>query len=124
MPSQPFRQGGSSLKAACHRQAHNGLPQNRCYFTITCPARERWIIQRRLDSFAAWYNTHRPHSALGIRTPEEAFTGKVLRATTEEFIPARRNARDGPNIHIEVARRNCRHDRRLPVVEITVRKAA
>jgi len=81
-------------------------------------------IQRRLDSFAAWYNTARPHSALGIRTPEEAFTGKVLHATTEEFIPASRNARDGPNIHIEVARRNCRHDRRLPVVEITMRKAA
>jgi len=35
-------------------------------------------IQRRLDNFADWYNTHRPHSALGIRTPEEAFTGKVL----------------------------------------------
>jgi putative transposase len=46
-------------------------------------------VQRRLDSFASWYNTARPHSALGIRTPEEAFTGKVLHATTEEFIPAR-----------------------------------
>ena len=71
-----------------------------------------------------WYNTFRPHSSLGTRPPEESFTGKVLPATTEEFIPARRNTRDGPNIQIEIARRHYRGDPRLPIVDIQVRKAA
>ena len=98
IPSQPFRQGGSSLKAACHRQAHNRVPQSRCYFSITCPARERWIIQRRLDSFAAWYNTKRPHSALGTRTPEEACRS---RAPPKPIVY---RTRDRPSIQIEIAR--------------------
>ena len=81
-------------------------------------------MQRRLDNFAGWHNEIRPHGALGFRTPQEAFTGKVLRATTEEFIPARRNARDGPNIQIEIARRRYRGDPHLPIIDIRVRRAA
>jgi hypothetical protein len=72
----------------------------------------------------SWYNTCRPHSKLGVLTPEEAFRGKVLHATTEEFIPARRNARDGPNIQIDIARRHYRLDPHLPMIEIKLRKAA
>ena len=75
-------------------------------------------IQRRLDSFMTWYNTHRPHSASGIRTPQEAWSGK----TVPKPIPIR--ARDGPNIQIEIARRKHRGDPRLSVVNITVRRAA
>ena len=75
-------------------------------------------IQRRLDSFAAWYNTARPHSALGGRTPEEAYHGKALPK------PVVYRTRDGPNIQIEIARRKHRGDPRLPIVDIKLRKAA
>ena len=75
-------------------------------------------MQRRLDNFAGWYNESRPHSALGIRTPDEAYRGKVLPK------PIAYRTRDGPNIHIQIARRSYRGDPRLPVVEITLRKAA
>ena len=75
-------------------------------------------IQRRLDSFLTWYNTHRPHSALGFATPEEAHCGKAL------LKPIAYRTRDGPTIQIEIARGKHRGDPRLPVVEITLRKAA
>ncbi len=75
-------------------------------------------IQRRLDSFAAWYNTCRPHSALGSRTPEEAHRGKTLPK------PVAYRTRDGPNIQIQIARRKYRGEARLPIVEIKLRKAA
>jgi hypothetical protein len=75
-------------------------------------------IQRWLDSFAAWYNTHRPHSALEFRTPEEAFCGKAL------LKPVAYRTRDGPNIQIQIARRHYRGDPRLPIFDIRVRKAA
>ena len=77
-----------------------------------------WNIQRRLDSFMNWYNTFRPHSALGFRTPEEAFAGKV----PPKPVPIR--ARDGPTIQIEIARRKHRGDPHLPTPEITLRRAA
>ncbi|MGC8563251.1 MAG: integrase core domain-containing protein, partial [Thermoplasmata archaeon] len=48
-------------------------------------------IQRRLDTFADWYNRHRPHSALGIRTPQEAFANRK----SPKPVPIR--ARDGPS---------------------------
>ena len=75
-------------------------------------------IQRRLDVFASWYNTCRPHSALGSRTPEEAFTGG------KSPKPIAYRTRDGPNIQIQIARRHYRGDPRLPIVDIQVRKAA
>ena len=75
-------------------------------------------IQRRLETFADWYNVMRPHSALDSRTPEEAFRGKVPPK------PVACRARDGPNIQIEITRRHYRHDPRLAVIAITVRRAA
>ncbi len=75
-------------------------------------------IQRRLDSFAAWYNTKRPHSALGSRAPHEAFADRKLPK------PAPIRSRDGPTVEIQVARRHFRGDPHLPVPEITVRRAA
>jgi putative transposase len=75
-------------------------------------------IQRRLDSFAAWYNTCRPHSALGFRTPEEAYGGKTLPN------PIAYRTRDEPTVKIQVARRRFRDDPHLPVPEISVRRAA
>ena len=75
-------------------------------------------IQRRLDIFIHWYNTFRPQSALGFSTPEEAFAGR----TPGEPIEIR--ARDGPNLQIDIARRPFRGEPRLPIIEITVRRAA
>ncbi|MGC8561343.1 MAG: integrase core domain-containing protein, partial [Phycisphaerae bacterium] len=74
--------------------------------------------RRRLDSFAAWYNTKRPHSALGVRTPHEAFADRKL----PKPVPIR--SRDGPKVEIHVARRHFRGDTRLPVIEINLRQAA
>ena len=75
-------------------------------------------IQRQLGSFAVWYNTCRLHSALGLRTPDEAFTGG------KSPQPIVYRTRDGPNIQIQIARRHYRGDPRLPIVDIHVRKAA
>ncbi len=75
-------------------------------------------IQRRLDTFRDWYNSARPHSALGIRTPEEVFTQRAIPQ------PVAYRARDGPDIQIEIPRRCYRHDPHLPVIGITVRRAA
>jgi hypothetical protein len=33
-------------------------------------------LQAQLDRFASYYNTHRPHRALGRRTPAAAFTAR------------------------------------------------
>ena len=32
-------------------------------------------VQRKLHAYRTWYNHHRPHGALGVRTPEEAGSG-------------------------------------------------
>ena len=32
-------------------------------------------VQRKLHAYRTWYNHHRPHGALGVRTPEEAGRG-------------------------------------------------
>ena len=75
-------------------------------------------IQRRLDEFGAWFNEHRPHSALHGLTPQEAREGQAL----PEPIPLR--ARDQLQPQIEVRRRHYRDDPRLPVLDISVRLAA
>jgi transposase InsO family protein len=75
-------------------------------------------IQRRLDHFGAWFNEHRVHSALGCRTPQEAWQGHVLST------PAPIRARDQRQPQIEVRRRHYHGDPRLPVLEISVRLAA
>jgi transposase InsO family protein len=75
-------------------------------------------IQRRPDGLAAWFNEHRPHSALHGRTPQEAWEGRVL----SEPVPIR--ARDQLQPQIEVRRRHYRGDPRLPVIEISVKLAA
>ncbi len=54
-------------------------------------------MQRRLDSFVNWHNMCRPHSKLGVLTPDEAWRGK----TRPKPIPIR--SRDGPNIRIETS---------------------
>jgi transposase InsO family protein len=40
------------------------------------PARSLAPLQRQLDGFRSYYNTSRPHRALGRRTPEEAYQAR------------------------------------------------
>ena len=75
-------------------------------------------IQRRLDDFGAWFNEHRPHSALHGRTPQEAWEGRVL----PEPVPIRARKHLQPEIGIHC--RYCHGDPRLPVIEISVGLAA
>jgi len=75
-------------------------------------------IQRRLDDFGAWFNEHRPHSALHGRTPQEAWDGHDLPTP----VPIR--ARDQLQPQIEIRRRHYHGDPRLPIIDISVRLAA
>ncbi len=75
-------------------------------------------LQRRLDDYRHWYNQHRPHSALDGRTPDEAWQGIAI----PEPGPIR--CRDPLKPYIRIRRVNCRGDPGLPVVHITVRRAA
>jgi len=72
-------------------------------------------IQRRLDCYREWYNTVRPHAALGARTPDEAWNGVELPAPIPLY------ARDPVEPIIEVERQDYRGDPFLPVIEIDAR---
>jgi hypothetical protein len=75
-------------------------------------------LQRRVDSYRLWYNQERPHSAVGGRTPEDAWAGKRL----PQAIPIR--ACDPSKLSMDLHRWHCRCDPWLPVMRITARKAA
>jgi transposase InsO family protein len=74
-------------------------------------------IQRRLEAYRHWYNACRPHSALGGRTPEEAWRGWCLPP------PVALRAGDPLQFTLEVRRAYCRGDPRLPILHITRRAA-
>ena len=69
-------------------------------------------LQRRLDHYQAWYNEHRPHAALGGRTPDEAWNGIEL----PESIPIR--ATDSDEIVVQIHRQAYRGDPALPIVTV------
>ena len=75
-------------------------------------------IQRRLDVLENWFNEHRPHSALRGLTAPEAWERHRLPAP----VPIR--ARDELQPQIEIRRKHCRGDPRLPVIDVSVRLAA
>lgn len=75
-------------------------------------------MQRKLDAFAAWYNEHRVHAALGPMTPSEADN----HSHAIEPIPIR--CRDTTPVDIRVARHACRGDPRLPIIDICVQRHA
>ncbi len=76
----------------------------------------RWL-QRRLDTFRAWYNEFRPHQALAGQTPEEVWAG-VERPKAETI-----TALD-PQPKITAFKKHFRGDHRLPVFDISVRRSA
>ena len=75
-------------------------------------------IQRRLHKYRSWYNTERPHSALGFLTPEEAWQ------SIEPREPISVQAREELRPMIDVTRSSYRGDPRLSVVQINLALAA
>ncbi len=73
-------------------------------------------LSARLEDFRGWFNNHRPHSALGGRTPIEAWCHEVLPEPSPIY------ARDDETPEIDVRRINYRGDPRLPVVCIHLTK--
>ena len=75
-------------------------------------------IQRNLNNYRGWYNTHRAHSALNGMTPQEVWEGTSLPE------PLMFQAVDPDKPQIDIRRRHCRGNPWLPVIQISVRKAA
>ena len=121
-----FKQGvkpSSVVKGQVHCPSFNGKVE-RLFRTI-----RQWLsfillplgqqtIQRRLHQYRSWYNTERPHSALGFLTPEEAWQG----IEPQKPIPIRACEELRPMI--DVRRSSFQGDPRLPVVKIDVALAA
>jgi hypothetical protein len=89
----------------------------RVWWRMVLAALAKRNLQRRVDDYRLWYNAFRPHSAVGGLTPGEAVRGMTLPAS----MPVR--AREAAKAWVEVRRRRCRGDPRLPVIQITRRAA-
>jgi transposase InsO family protein len=72
-------------------------------------------LQAKLDIFREWYNEHRVHGALGPMTPIEFIE------RSEAPTPVAIRQRDHSDVSIEITRRPCRGDPRLPIIDITLR---
>ena len=90
----------------------------RIWWRVALCGINRSTLQRQLDRYQHWYNHHRPHSAVNGLTPDEAWNG-ILQP---QPIPIR--SRDEAKPHIQILRRHCRGDPHLPIIQITIQKAA
>lgn len=90
----------------------------RGWWRFTLPVLTTSGLQAKLGRFQEWYNEHRVHAALGARTPNEVAQQREALAP----IPIRQ--RDRCNASIQITRRPCRGDPRLPIIDITLRRAA
>jgi hypothetical protein len=79
-------------------------------------------LQRQLDRFAVYYNTVRPHRALGRRTPAQAYTARPKAVPTGPIIPTHYRVR-----HDKIDRWGAvtlRHNSRLHHIGLGARLAA
>ena len=85
------------------------------------PAATLAELQRQLDRFRSYYNDHRPHRALGRRTPSVAYAGRPKASPTGLVIPphyrVRRDRIDG------VGAVTLRHDSRMHHIKVGRRHA-
>jgi transposase InsO family protein len=85
------------------------------------PAATLAELQRQLDRFRSYYNDHRPHRALGRRTPSVAYAGRPKASPTGLVIPphyrVRRDRIDG------VGAVTLRYDSRLHHIKVGRRHA-
>lgn len=72
-------------------------------------------IQRQLNMYRVWYNRHRPHTSLGILTPNEAVAGHRF----SEAVPIHRRGEVDPSF--QVTRDHLGDDPHLPVIKIDAR---
>jgi hypothetical protein len=56
----------------------------------------RQSFQRELALFVGWYNEHRPHSALGGKTPDEVYCRRFPNCRKPRFEPRSRWPRGSP----------------------------
>jgi transposase InsO family protein len=77
------------------------------YLANQTPARTLAGLQAQLDGFTGYYNTTRPHRALGGRTPLQAYGARIK---------ARPQAAPDPDTHFRV-----RHDKVDPAGTVTLR---
>ena len=93
------------------------------------PLRER-SLRRLTNSWIAWYNGHRPHTALRGRTPDEAYRRIAPANTRPRWEPRSRWPRDadcaGPNagirgapgVRLELVVTHIDERKHLPVVKL------
>ena len=85
------------------------------------PAATLAELQRQLDRFRSYYNDHRPHRALGRRTPSVAYASRPKASSTGLVIPphyrVRRDRIDG------VGAVTLRHDSRMHHIKVGRRHA-
>ena len=62
---------------------------------LVVPLRED-RLQRELLAFVSWYNLHRPHTTLGVRTPDEVYFGRRPACRSPRFEPRERWPRGSP----------------------------
>lgn len=100
-----------------------------CTLRILVPFRMA-EMRSELDSYAVWYNEHRPHEALGGRTPLEVYTRAPPANEQPRFEPRlrwpRRARCAAPNVpvtgtpgaQLELVVRKLANKKHLPVIEI------
>jgi len=71
-------------------------------------------MQKKLIAYRTWYNRHRPHSSLGVLTPDEKASAWKPPATTAIC------ATGDVEPLIKISRADLRGDPRLPVMTIRV----
>ena len=57
---------------------------------------DRSDFRRELEMFVEWYNAHRPHSGLDVRTPDEVYFERVPACRNPRFEPRRHWPRGSP----------------------------
>ena len=113
------RKGITSVKGQVRCPSFNGKIERffrtlRQWLRFTLLPLGARALQRRLNVYRNWYNTSRPHSALGFLTPEEVWRS----IEPPDPIPIR--AREELRPMIDVQRSCFRGDPRLAVVQIGV----
>jgi transposase InsO family protein len=103
--------------------------KDECTRRLIVPSR-REGFRRELSLFITWYNGHRPHTKLNVRTPDEIYFGKPAACCAPRFEPRRRWPRGSPCAQPQVkvrGRRGARLDlhvsfrvnrKHLPIVEL------
>jgi hypothetical protein len=57
---------------------------------------DRGALRREISLYVSWYNGHRPHSLLEVRTPDEVYYARSPACTAPRVEPRRRWPRGSP----------------------------